>query len=108
MHPTLVIAVKAARRAGNFINRSARDIESVWRHWWSPVEGKGRAMTEQERHDSPVSRRTMLKRIGVDHELALALWDTGNFDARNLAVKVVDPASMSSADLDRWAAHAAR
>jgi 3-methyladenine DNA glycosylase AlkD len=43
------------------------------------------------------------KRIGVDHELALALWDTGNFDARNLAVKVVDPARMSPAALDRWA-----
>jgi 3-methyladenine DNA glycosylase AlkD len=42
-------------------------------------------------------------RIGVDHELALALWDTGNLDARNLAAKVVDPAQMSSADLDRWA-----
>ncbi|MBK7829060.1 DNA alkylation repair protein [Nannocystis sp.] len=46
------------------------------------------------------------KRIGVDHELACALWDTGNFDARNLAVKVVDPARMSSAELDRWAREA--
>ncbi|MFO0983742.1 MAG: DNA alkylation repair protein [Planctomycetota bacterium] len=47
--------------------------------------------------------KTLMSRIGVDHELALALWDTGNFDARNLAVKVVDPARMSSRDLDRWA-----
>jgi len=47
--------------------------------------------------------KTMLKRIGVDQELALALWDTGNFDARNLAVKIADPARMSSLDLDRWA-----
>ncbi|MBI2922239.1 MAG: DNA alkylation repair protein [Planctomycetes bacterium] len=47
--------------------------------------------------------KTLYKRIGVDHELALALWETGNFDARNLAVKVVDPARMSPADLDRWA-----
>src|SRR5690606_2851297 len=38
----------------------------------------------------------------LDHELALALWQTGNFDARNLAVKVVDPARMSRAELDRW------
>ena len=42
------------------------------------------------------------KRIRVDHELACALWDTGNLDARNLAVKIVDPSRMSSADLDRW------
>ena len=46
--------------------------------------------------------KTLMKRIDVDHELALALWDTRNFDARNLAVKIVDPARMTSADLDRW------
>jgi 3-methyladenine DNA glycosylase AlkD len=45
----------------------------------------------------------MVKRIGVDQELALALWDTGNFDARNLAMKIADPATISPEDLDRWA-----
>ena len=45
----------------------------------------------------------LVKRIGVDHDLALKLWDTGNFDARNLAFKVADPARMAPADLDRWA-----
>jgi len=47
--------------------------------------------------------KDLRKRIGVDHDLALALFDTGNFDAQNLAMKIVDPARMSSADLDRWA-----
>jgi 3-methyladenine DNA glycosylase AlkD len=47
--------------------------------------------------------KTLAKRIKVDHELACALWDTGNFDARNLAYKIVEPARMSSGDLDRWA-----
>jgi len=47
--------------------------------------------------------KSLRKRIGVDQELALALWDTGNFDARNLAVKVADPERMSPSDLDRWA-----
>jgi 3-methyladenine DNA glycosylase AlkD len=47
--------------------------------------------------------KTLAKRIKLDHELALALWRSGNFDARNLAVKVVDPARMTPADLDRWA-----
>jgi 3-methyladenine DNA glycosylase AlkD len=46
--------------------------------------------------------KALTKRIDVDHELALALWDTGNFDAQNLAVKIVDPARMSPDDLDRW------
>jgi 3-methyladenine DNA glycosylase AlkD len=48
-------------------------------------------------------RRARRKRIGVDHELALALWDTRNFDARILALKIADPAQMSPRDLDRWA-----
>jgi 3-methyladenine DNA glycosylase AlkD len=47
--------------------------------------------------------KTLAKRIKVDHPLALALWNTGNFDARNLAVKVVDPMQMSVPELDRWA-----
>jgi 3-methyladenine DNA glycosylase AlkD len=47
--------------------------------------------------------KTLLKRIGVDHEMALQLWDTGNFDARNLAVKIVDPGQMTVAQLDAWA-----
>lgn len=47
--------------------------------------------------------KVLMKRIGVDHELALALWDTRNYDARNLAAKIVDPALMSSDKLDRWA-----
>lgn len=50
--------------------------------------------------------KALTKRIDVDHELALALWDTGNLDARNLAVKIVDPARMTPADLDRWAGDA--
>lgn len=48
--------------------------------------------------------KALLKKIGVDHELALALWDTGNYDARNLAMKIVDPARMTPAELERWAA----
>jgi 3-methyladenine DNA glycosylase AlkD len=46
---------------------------------------------------------TLQKRIRVDHELALKLWETGNVDARNLAMKIADPAAISSSDLDRWA-----
>lgn len=47
--------------------------------------------------------RELVKRIGVDQELARALWETGNHDARILAVKIADPAQMTSAELDRWA-----
>ena len=47
--------------------------------------------------------KTLVKRIGVDHELALALWNTGNHDAGILAIKIADPARISPAELDRWA-----
>ena len=47
--------------------------------------------------------KALVKRIGVDQELARALWATGNYDARNLAVKVADPRQMTSTELDRWA-----
>ena len=48
--------------------------------------------------------KTLYKKIKIDQELAEALWDTGNFDARNLAVKIADPAGISPKELDRWAA----
>ena len=48
--------------------------------------------------------KTLVKRIKVDQELAEALWDTGNFDARNLASKVCDPANIAPKVLDAWAA----
>jgi len=47
--------------------------------------------------------KTLVKRIGVDQELARALWATGNYDARILAVKVADPQGITAAELDRWA-----
>lgn len=74
-------------------------------------EGSEQTRKTYLRHGAPepmfgvsfATLKTLYKRIGVDHDLALALWETGNFDARNLAVKVVDPARMSPADLDLWA-----
>jgi hypothetical protein len=48
--------------------------------------------------------KKLLNRIRVDQELAEALWETGNFDARNLAAKVCDPAHFPPKVLDAWAA----
>ena len=45
----------------------------------------------------------LMKRIDVDHELARELWATGNVDARNLAMKIADPLTMTPDELDRWA-----
>ena len=43
------------------------------------------------------------KKIEVDHDLAKALWASGNHDAKVLASMVADPAAMRSSDLDAWA-----
>src|SRR5918995_757642 len=43
------------------------------------------------------------KRLGRDHELAAALWETGSYEARMLAAFVDEPAKVSAAQMDRWA-----
>ncbi len=40
------------------------------------------------------------KKIKVDHALALELWNTGNAEARILALLIADPARLSRADAD--------
>jgi 3-methyladenine DNA glycosylase AlkD len=42
------------------------------------------------------------KQLGRDHELALALWETGWYEARLLASMVDDPAQVTSGQIDRW------
>jgi 3-methyladenine DNA glycosylase AlkD len=43
------------------------------------------------------------KKIKVDHDLAEALWESGNHDARVLAAKIADPARIKVKQVDRWA-----
>ncbi len=43
-------------------------------------------------------------RIGRDHELALAVWDTGWYEARMLTSFIADPAELTPAQMDRWCA----
>jgi 3-methyladenine DNA glycosylase AlkD len=47
--------------------------------------------------------RKVAARLGTDHRLALALWDTGNHEARLLAVFVDDPAAVTAHQLEAWA-----
>ena len=48
------------------------------------------------------------KRIKTNHQLALDLYDTGNYDARYLAGLIADDAKMSKTDLRRWLKTASR
>lgn len=45
--------------------------------------------------------RQVAKKIKTNHELALELWDTGNIDARLLAILLIQPKRLSSTELDR-------
>lgn len=44
--------------------------------------------------------RTVAKEIRTDHALALELWDTGNLDARLLAILLMKPKALSAAEVD--------
>ena len=48
--------------------------------------------------------RDIAKALGTDHELALALWATGIHEARHLACQIDDPARVTPAQMDAWAA----
>src|SRR5688572_8173882 len=46
------------------------------------------------------------KRVKVNHQLALDLYDTGIRDARYLAGLIADDGKMTRKDLNRWVKHA--
>ena len=46
--------------------------------------------------------RQLGKRTGKDHDLALALWETGWYEARMLTAFVDDPRLVTPAQMDRW------
>ena len=48
--------------------------------------------------------RPMAKKLGRDHDLALALWATGNHEARLVASMVDDPSQVTEGQMDAWAA----
>jgi len=46
----------------------------------------------------------MKKRVGTDHDLAIALWDSGWYEARLLAALVGDPERVTRRQMNAWAA----
>jgi 3-methyladenine DNA glycosylase AlkD len=47
---------------------------------------------------------SLRKRLGQDHALALALWDTGWYEARLLAALLGDPRQVTRRQMNAWAA----
>src|SRR5258707_15767392 len=46
--------------------------------------------------------QVLAKRLGRNHALAAALWDTGWYEARLLSSFVDEPARVTPAQMDRW------
>jgi 3-methyladenine DNA glycosylase AlkD len=80
---------------------------------WLKRRGSGRTRTDmlerygitaQKAFGVPVGAiKQLAKRLGRDHDLAGALWQSGWYEARMLAVFVDDPARVTPAQMDRWA-----
>lgn len=51
---------------------------------------------------SMANLKALAKRLGRDHDLALALWETGWYEARMLASLVDQPERVTVAQMDRW------
>jgi 3-methyladenine DNA glycosylase AlkD len=45
--------------------------------------------------------RTLATKIRTNHELAIALWETGNIDARLLAILLIEPKNLPRTEMDR-------
>jgi 3-methyladenine DNA glycosylase AlkD len=52
---------------------------------------------------SMATMRPLVKRLGRNHDLAEALWQTGWHEARILASFIDEPARVTPAQMDRWA-----
>jgi 3-methyladenine DNA glycosylase AlkD len=45
--------------------------------------------------------RKLAKKVKIDHELAMSLWETGNVDAQLLATLLINPKNLSAEEMDR-------
>ena len=52
---------------------------------------------------STATMRPLAKRIGCNHDLALALWKTGWLEARLIATLIADPRAVTPSHMDAWA-----
>lgn len=52
---------------------------------------------------SMTTMRPLAKRIGTNHDLALALWESGWLEARLLASFIDDPARVTARQMEQWA-----
>jgi 3-methyladenine DNA glycosylase AlkD len=82
-------------------------LKDTLAHLESLGDGKGRA--HNKKHGAGDNQfgvrlgdiRKLAAKIKTDDQLAAALWDTGNIDARFLAILLTKPKSLSRDEMDR-------
>lgn len=80
---------------------------------WLKKQGTRRAVKEMARYGIEAERAfgvpmgtllSLRKRLGQDHALSLALWESGWYEARLLAALVGDPERVTRRQMNAWAA----
>lgn len=74
---------------------SKKQVKELDRYGITATEPFGVAMGELKKY---------AKEVGTDHELAHELWATGRYEAQLLASMVADPAKVTAAQMNAWAA----
>ncbi|MFA6468401.1 MAG: DNA alkylation repair protein [Bacteroidota bacterium] len=86
---TLPLVLKTLRSLG-----TKKNVEGMKRYGIHTIKAFGA---------STPAVRSLAKKIGVNHDLALALWNSGYHDAKILAALIADPHLATLSMLDQWA-----
>jgi 3-methyladenine DNA glycosylase AlkD len=90
--PSVENQVQAALESLEHVS-TRRDLDNLARFGISATRPFGVSMA---------NLKVLAKRIGSNHELAAALWDTGRYEARMLATLIDEPARVTPAQMERW------
>jgi 3-methyladenine DNA glycosylase AlkD len=94
--------------SGGTARSRARQIVDELRSLGDPVARQGQArfgiQTSRALGIPMPKLRTIARREGRDHELALALWGSGIHEGRILAALVDEPSAVTESQMEEWAA----
>jgi len=98
-------ATRSGRAAGPLEARVRETLALLKRHSSKATrDGMARyGLPSDQALGVPVgTMRRLAGELGRNHELAVALWNTGWYEARMLAAFIDDPARVTPAQMDRW------
>lgn len=91
------------------VNKTKASVDSVLA--WLNKHSSARTREGMARYGIPSDNasgvtvadiRSLGKRLGRDHDLALALWETGSYEARMLTPFIDEPDRVTPAQMDKW------